>query len=46
VALRLFPDARKAILSQLPLLILMMVYTTAGLWILSLPIQAGVWMPK
>lgn len=41
VALRLFPSSRSAVISQLPLLLLMMIYTTSGLWILSLPIQAG-----
>lgn len=46
VALRLFSGARAATVSQLPVLILMMLYTTAGLWILSLPIQAGVWVPR
>ncbi|MFA5937903.1 MAG: hypothetical protein WC809_00995 [Sinimarinibacterium sp.] len=42
VALRLFPGGRAAVISQFPLLILMVLYTTAGLWILSLPIQVGV----
>lgn len=41
VALRLFPGSRAAVVSQLPLLLLMVIYTTSGLWILSLPIQAG-----
>jgi hypothetical protein len=41
VALRLFPSNRTAVVGQFPLLILMVLYTTAGLWILSLPIQAG-----
>jgi hypothetical protein len=27
--------------SQLPMLVLMVAFTTAGLWILSLPIAAG-----
>jgi len=40
-ALRLFGDARQALLSQLPILVLMMLFTTLGLWILSLPIAAG-----
>lgn len=40
-ALQLFPRARQAVWSQLPMLILMVAFTTAGLWILSLPIAAG-----
>ncbi|MGA2551580.1 MAG: hypothetical protein ABSF50_15615 [Burkholderiaceae bacterium] len=40
-ALRIFPSSRKAAVSQLPMLVLMMVFTTLGLWILSLPISAG-----
>ncbi len=40
-ALQLFPRARQAVCSQLPMLILMVAFTTAGLWILSLPIAAG-----
>jgi hypothetical protein len=40
-ALRLFPGRRKALLSQFPMLVLMVAFTTAGLWILSLPIGAG-----
>lgn len=40
-ALRLFGDHRKATLSQLPMLVLMMIFTTAGLWILAQPIQTG-----
>lgn len=38
-ALRLFPDRRTATLSQLPMLLLMVGFTTFGLWILSLPIS-------
>jgi hypothetical protein len=41
VALRVFPTSRRAILSQLPMLVLMVVFTTLGLWILSLPIASG-----
>ncbi|MFP5307711.1 MAG: hypothetical protein ACLGI7_18065, partial [Gammaproteobacteria bacterium] len=41
VALRLFGSGRAAVISQFPLLLLMVLYTTSGLWILSLPIQAG-----
>jgi hypothetical protein len=40
-ALRLFGDHKKATLSQLPMLLLMMAFTTAGLWILAQPIQSG-----
>ncbi|MEK6806312.1 MAG: hypothetical protein AABY95_06660 [Pseudomonadota bacterium] len=40
-ALRQFPTRRQATLSQLPMLFLMMIFTTAGLWILSQPIQSG-----
>jgi hypothetical protein len=40
-ALRLFANARRALVSQLPMLALMMLFTTIGLWILSLPIAAG-----
>jgi hypothetical protein len=40
-ALRCFPDARRAALSQLPLLVLMVMFTTLGLWILSLPLATG-----
>lgn len=45
VALRVFDTPRAALLSQLPMLLLMVLYTTAGLWILSLPIQAGMYVP-
>ncbi len=40
-ALRLFQDRRRAILSQLPVLILMVAFTAFGLWILSLPLTSG-----
>jgi hypothetical protein len=40
-ALRLFPTNRKAALSQIPILFLMVLFTTVGLWILSLPIATG-----
>jgi hypothetical protein len=40
-ALKLFPQGRQGIWSQLPMLALMMVLTTIGLRILSLPIAAG-----
>jgi hypothetical protein len=41
VALRTFPTRRQATLSQLPMLALMMVFTTVGLWILAQPIKSG-----
>jgi hypothetical protein len=42
VARRVFPSSRKRVLiSQLPMLVLMIVYTMAGLWILSQPITGG-----
>lgn len=40
-ALRVFDTPRKAALSQLPMLMLMMLFTTFGLWILAQPIQSG-----
>lgn len=38
VALRVFPTRRQAILSQLPMLGLMVLFTVAGLWILAQPL--------
>jgi len=40
-ALKLFPKGRQGVWSQLPMLALMMLLTTVGLRILSLPIAAG-----
>jgi hypothetical protein len=40
VALRTFATHRQVMLSQVPLLALMIAYTTVGLWILSLPLSA------
>jgi hypothetical protein len=40
-AVELFPRTRQAVLSQLPMLVLMVAFTAAGLWILSLPIASG-----
>lgn len=37
-ALRVFPTRRQATLSQLPMLLLMLAFTTIGLWILSQPL--------
>jgi hypothetical protein len=41
MALTLFKTPRRAALSQLPMLALMMAFTAFGLWILSLPLQSG-----
>lgn len=38
-ALRLFPSRGRAVLSQMPMLVLMMLFTVAGLWILVQPIS-------
>lgn len=40
-ALRVFETPRRAALSQLPMLVLMVLFTTFGLWILAQPIQSG-----
>jgi hypothetical protein len=40
-ALKVFPQRRQGVWSQLPMLALMVLFTTVGLWILSLPIAAG-----
>jgi len=40
-AVKVFPSTWKAVTSQLPVLALMVVFTTLGRWILSLPISAG-----
>ena len=40
-ALRVFPTRRAALLSQLPMLALMVLFTAAGLWILAQPLQRG-----
>lgn len=40
-ALKVFPTHRQATLSQLPMLFLMVAFTTIGLWILSQPISSG-----
>jgi hypothetical protein len=36
ISLRAFPSRRQALLTQIPMLLLMMIYTSVGLWILSL----------
>ena len=38
MALRVFETPRQAVLSQIPMLILMVAYTMVSLWILSQPI--------
>lgn len=40
VALRVFPTRGRAVLSQLPMLALMVAFTVAGLWILAQPLTA------
>lgn len=41
VALEVFASRRAATLSQLPMLLLMMLYTGSGLWILAQPLNPG-----
>ncbi len=41
VALKVFENEKRAFWSQLPMLVLMILYTLIGLWILSQPITAG-----
>lgn len=41
VALRIFPSHHKALISQFPMLALMVIYTITGLWILSQPLATG-----
>jgi hypothetical protein len=38
MALRVFPTVRQAIVSQVPMMALMVAYTMVSLWILSQPI--------
>lgn len=38
IALRVFPSRRDAILSQIPMLVLMVSYTVMGLWVISQPL--------
>lgn len=40
-ALQMFSTSRRAAVSQLPMLVLMVLFTTLGLWILSLPLATG-----
>ena len=41
LAFKIFEDHKKAIISQIPMLILMVFYTVFGLWILSQPLRIG-----
>lgn len=41
VALRVFPTHRQAVISQIPMLFLMVIFTVVGLWILSQPVRTG-----
>lgn len=38
-SVRLFQSARQGVVSQLPMLVLMVAYTCVGLWVLSLPLD-------
>ena len=38
LALQMYGSRRQAVISQLPMLVLMLLFTTAGLWILSQPL--------
>jgi len=40
-ALRIFRGTKRAVVSEVPMLMLMIIFTTIGLWILSLPIAGG-----
>lgn len=39
MALRVFPSHRQGVVSQIPMLVLMVAYTCLGLWVLSLPLD-------
>ena len=41
IALQIFSQRKQALISQLPMLILMVIYTVTGLWILSQPLTGG-----
>jgi len=45
IALRIFPSQRLGIVSQIPMLMLMVVYTCVGLWVLSLPLATPQVLP-
>ncbi len=44
-ALRVFATTRHGIISQLPMLVLMVAYTSVGLWVLSLPLDVPQVLP-
>jgi hypothetical protein len=44
-ALRVYPDARTALRSQIPMLVLMVLYTMSSLWILSQPVVRAAGQP-
>lgn len=41
IALKIFSHQKRAVISQIPMLILMVAYTVTGLWILSQPLTIG-----
>lgn len=41
VALKIYRSARPAMISQIPMLVVMVIYTMTGLWILSQPLTIG-----
>lgn len=41
ISLKIFSSHKQAIISQLPMLLLMIIYTVSGLWILSQPLTLG-----
>lgn len=41
MALQVFRNSLRAVLSQLPMLLLMVAFTVAGLWVLTLPLKGG-----
>lgn len=41
ISLHIFKASKAAIMSQLPMVLLMVIYTITGLWILSQPLSAG-----
>jgi hypothetical protein len=45
IAIRVFPSHRQGVLSQMPMLTLMVVYTWVGLWVLSLPLTVPQVLP-
>ena len=45
MAMRIFPSQRLGIVSQIPMLMLMVVYTCVGLWVLSLPLATPQVLP-